>query len=162
MIQTSPEQLDRLINKVEECNLEFKTAQHSFNQSHDLPDYCAALANERGGKLILGVKEKSDKHGEIVGTSAFTGTHNKLSNELLDKLGIRIDVEELFHSGKRVLIFHVPSRPTGSIIRSTGHYGIPMRAGESLREMDDLTLSSRGLFNVKCLLLMNGQFAKQY
>jgi hypothetical protein len=54
MIQTSPEQLERLINRVEDCNLEFKAAHNSFNQSHDLPDYCAALANERGGKLILG------------------------------------------------------------------------------------------------------------
>jgi len=142
MIQTTLEQLDRLINRLEDCNLEFKTAQHSFNQSHDLPDYCAALANERGGKLILGVKEKADKRGEIIGTSAFLGTHNKLSNELLDKLHIRIDVEEVFHSDNRVLIFHIPSRPTGSVVRSTGHYKIPMRAGESMREMDDQTLKS--------------------
>jgi ATP-dependent DNA helicase RecG len=142
MNQTSPEQLDRLINRIEDCHLEFKAAQHSFNQSHDLPDYCAALANERGGKLLLGVKEKADKRGEAIGTSAFSGTHNKLSNELLDKLGIRIDVEEVFHTGKRVLIFHVPSRPTGGFIRSTGHYEIPMRAGESLREMDDLTIKT--------------------
>jgi ATP-dependent DNA helicase RecG len=142
MIQTTPEQLDRLVNRLEDCTLEFKAAQHSFNQSHDLPDYCAALANERGGKLILGVKEKVDKRGEIIGTSAFIGTHNKLSNELLDKLHIRIDVEEVFHSDSRVLIFHIPSRPTGSVVRSTGHYKIPMRAGESMREMDDQTLKS--------------------
>lgn len=140
MMQTTPEQLDRLINRTEDCNLEFKAALNSFDRSRDLPDYCAALANERGGKLVLGVKEKADKKGAIIGTSAFFGTHNKLSNELLKELGIRVDVEEVVYCGKRVLIFHVPSRPTGSVIRSRGRYNIPMRAGDSLCEMDDHTL----------------------
>ena len=142
MIQTSPEQLDRLLNRIEDCSLEFKTAKNSFNQSHDLPDYCAALANERGGKLVLGVRETADRRREVVGTSAFLGTHNKLSNELLDKLSVRVDVEEIFRDGARLLIFHVPSRPIGTVIRSTGSYKIPMRVGESLREMDDQTLKS--------------------
>jgi len=142
MVHTSHDQLDRIIGRLEDTTLEFKSAQYSFNQSHELPDYCAALANERGGKLILGVRQKPDRQGEIIGTAAFSGTHNKLSNELLNKLGIRIDVEEIFHSGKRILIFHVPSRPAGSVIRSTGRYKIPMRAGESLREMDDHTLKT--------------------
>lgn len=138
MIQTTPEQLNRLLKRIEDCNLEFKEASNQFDRKNDLPDYCAALANERGGKLILGV----NKHGEVIGTKAFSGTHNKLSNEILDELGIRVDVEEVFHSGKRILIFHVPSRPAGSFIRSTGKYKNPMRAGESLREMDDQTLKS--------------------
>jgi ATP-dependent DNA helicase RecG len=142
MIQTSPEQFERLLSMPEDCNLEFKAARNSFDRSRDLPDYCAALANERGGKLILGVKEGPDKRGEVVGTTVFLGTHNKLSSELLNELKIRVDVEEAFCSGKRVLLFHVPSRPAGGFIRSTGRYEIPMRAGESLREMDDLTIKS--------------------
>jgi ATP-dependent DNA helicase RecG len=141
MIQTSSEQLDCLINRVEDCNIEFKKAAHNFD-SRELRDYCAALANERGGKLLLGVQQKPDKKGDIIGTTVYQGTHNKLSNELLNELGIRVDVEEIFLSGKRVLVFHVPSRSTGSVIRSTGHYKIPMRAGESLCEMDDQTLKS--------------------
>lgn len=142
MIQTTPEQLERLLNRVEDCNLEFKTAKTGFDRRYELPDYCAALSNERGGKLILGVSEKSEKTGEVAGTAAFAGTHNKLSNELLNELGIRVDVEELFYTDKRVLIFHVPSRSAGTVIRSTGRYKIPMRVGESLREMDDQTLKS--------------------
>jgi ATP-dependent DNA helicase RecG len=142
MITTTIEQLNRLMNRLEDCHLEFKAAQNSFDRSRDLPDYCAALANEGGGRLILGVKEKSDKKGEIIGTQAFKSTHNKLSNELLNILGIRVDVEEIIHPNGRVLIFHVPSRPIGSIIHSKGNYYIPMRAGESLREMDDQTLKS--------------------
>ena len=141
-MQTTPEQLDRLLNRVEDCNLEFKEATFQFDTRKDLPDYCAALANEGGGKLLLGVKQKKDKKGEIIGTKAFEGTWNTLSNELFNKIKHRIDVEEVFHSGNRILIFHVPLRPAGSVIRSTGHYKIPMRAGESLREMDDLTLKN--------------------
>jgi ATP-dependent DNA helicase RecG len=138
MITTSIEQLDRLLAGHEGCNLEFKTAAEQFDRKHDLPDYCAALANEGGGKLILGV----NKNREIVGTRAFHGTYNTLSNVLLDGIGIRVDVEEVMHPKGRVLIFHVPSRPTGKIIHSTGHCKYPMRAGESLREMDDQTMKS--------------------
>ncbi|MBU2591092.1 MAG: putative DNA binding domain-containing protein [Nitrospinae bacterium] len=140
MINTTTEEFVRLIDRIEDCNLEFKTAKTKFNYDYDLPDYCAALANERGGKLILGVTEGADKKGKVVGTSVFSGTHNKLSNKLFDKLGIRVDVEELYYEGKRVLIFHVPSRPVGQPIRSTGkNYYYPMRVGESLQEMDDQT-----------------------
>jgi len=62
--------------------------------------------------------------------------------QVLNELGIRVDVEEVHYPDGRVLIFHVPSRPTGTVIRSTGRYKIPMRAGESLCEMDDATLKS--------------------
>jgi ATP-dependent DNA helicase RecG len=146
MITTTPEHLDRLVNRLEDCTIEFKTAAHNFD-SRQLRDYCTALANERGGKLFLGVHEKVDKKGEVTGTTAFNGTYNRLSNELLNELGIRIEVEEVIHPQGRVLIFHVPSRPMGSVIRSTGHYKIPMRAGESLCEMDDHTL--RTIMNEK-------------
>ncbi len=44
------------------------------------------------------------------------------------------------HPNGRVLVFHVPSRPVGQAVRSTGNYHYPMRAGESLVEMDQLTL----------------------
>jgi len=121
--------------------LEFKTAKNSFSIDKDLPDYCAAISNEGGGKLILGV----DPYGKVVGTSAFQGTLNKLSHDLFTKIKIRVDVEELLHPEGRVLIFHIPPRPRGRPIRSTGAYTYPMRAGESLTEMDDITL--RTIFN---------------
>lgn len=141
MIQTSPEQFERILNRMEDCNLEFKKAANSFD-SRELRDYCAALANERGGKLLFGVQQKPDKTTEVTGTVAYQGTHNRISNDLIDELGIRVDVEELYYDSKRVLILHIPSRPVGSVVRSTGHYKIPMRAGESLREMDDQTLKA--------------------
>lgn len=136
MPKTSIEILESWLKQPEDLHLEFKKAKNSFSKDKKLPDYCAALANEGGGKLILGV----NPNRRIVGTEAFQGTHNTLSNDLLAKLRIRIDIEELKHPYGRVLIFHVPGRPPGQAIQSTGRYRYPMRAGESLVEMDALTL----------------------
>jgi len=134
--QTSWELFYKWLKSPEGRNLEFKEAKNSFSHEKELPDYCAALANEGGGKLILGVSDKRD----ICGTKAFLDNSNRLSHDLLQKLDIRVDVEELTVENKRVLIFHVPSRSVGLPVRSTGKYTYPMRAGESLVEMDSETL----------------------
>jgi len=134
---TNIEQLHKWLTRQEGLNLEFKEAKSQFGHDKDLPDYCAALANEGGGKLILGVTNK----GGVVGTKAFQGTHNQLSQHLLSSIGIRVDVEELFTEEKRILIFHIPPRPfIGRPVKSSGNYTYPMRAGESLMEMDEQTL----------------------
>lgn len=75
---TQPDELKEWLRNPEGLHLECKKASGSFSQDRDLPDYCAALANEGGGKLILGVEDKTHK---IVGTKAFEGTVNKLSHE---------------------------------------------------------------------------------
>lgn len=135
---TSIEEFDAWLKQMEGTRLEFKTAASSFSADKDLPDYCAALANEGGGKLVLGVSPDR----RVVGTKAFQGTHNRLPHALLTKLKIRIDVEELLHPKGRVLIFHVPPHPPEQPVRSTGKYAYPMRAGESLVEMDLMTLKA--------------------
>ena len=134
---TTINDLNNWLRKPENITLEFKEARRTFSQNRDLPDYCAALANEGGGKLILGVDDPTHK---VVGTQTYHGTYQKLSHELLQKLKIRVDVEELHHPDGRVLIFHVPPHPPGQPIKSTGKYTFPMRAGESLVEMDNMTL----------------------
>lgn len=131
MAKTNEEQFKEWLKSPEGLNLEFKKAENSFSEAKDLPDYCAALANEGGGKLILGVSDDRN----IVGTKAFDGTVNDLSHKILQNIKIRIDVEELFIDGKRILIFHIPSRPIATIIGSSGNYKYPMRAGSSLVEM---------------------------
>ena len=138
---TTIEEFNNWLQKPEGCNLEFKEAKNMFNANKDLPDYCAALANEGGGKLILGV----DNNRKVVGTTAFQGTYNKLTHDLLTKIKIRVDVEQLDHTNGRILIFHIPPHLQGIPIKSTGAYTYPMRAGESLTEMDETTLKS--IFN---------------
>lgn len=130
---TTIAELNSWLKKPEGIHLEFKAARTGFNESKDLPDYCAALANEGGGKLMLGV----DNDGTVVGTEAFRGTFNKLPNKLWQSLRIRVDVDEIQHPQGRVLVFHIPARPKGKGIQSTGEYHYPWRLGESLGEMPD-------------------------
>jgi ATP-dependent DNA helicase RecG len=130
---TTIDELNQLIKDQEGCRLEFKSARASYSEK-DLSEYCAAISNEGGGKFLLGV----NNDGEVVGTSAFIGTHNQLQNKLLQGLGIRVDVEEIKHSDGRVLIFNIPAHLPGKPIRLSGKY--LMRAGESLVEMDEGTL----------------------
>lgn len=134
MTQTTVTQLEDWLMRPEGTTLEFKEARNSFNSKNDLPDYCAALANEGGGKLLSGVNNA----GKVVGTHAFQGTVDKVSHELYTKIKIRVDIEEIEHPDGRVLVFHVPGRLQGQRIKSTGRYLYPMRMGESLAEMDDM------------------------
>lgn len=131
---TTIEEFNKWLKKPEGMNLEFKAASNQFDSEHKLPDYCAAIANVGGGKLLLGV----DKNGKVVGTKWRESTYNQLSHDLLQKLSLKIDVEELLHPEGRILIFHVPPRPIGTPIKSNGKY--LMRAGESLVEMDEENL----------------------
>ena len=123
------EQIEKLIALRENEHCEFKEAKDQYD-STKLTQYCAALANEGGGKFILGV---SDKHPrKIVGTSAFPNI-NKIRNQLLERLHLRIEVDEIFHPAGRVVILTIPSRPLGRPIEFKGAYW--MRSGESLVPM---------------------------
>ena len=129
-----------------EDKVEFKEAKRDFSfagGSHTDPaerrkcvlGYIVALANEEGGYLVLGVKEKKQSPHEIVGTTFAEGKTGELSDEIYKRLSIRVDIEELFDNGKRVLVFHIPSRPIGSTLKFEG---VPlMRIGDSLRVMSD-------------------------
>ncbi len=132
---TTQEEFKKWLLQKENTHLEFKVAKNNFDYDHQLSDYCAAIANEDGGKLILGV---TDKIREIVGTNAFLENWNTLSHKLLQKLGVRVDVEEFFYESQRILIFHIPKHFSGQPIISNKKY--LMRAGESLEPMDKQTL----------------------
>jgi hypothetical protein len=57
-----------LLEDDESGRLEFKAAKSHYD-FEELLKYCAALANEGGGKMILGVSDKKPR--AIVGTAAF-------------------------------------------------------------------------------------------
>lgn len=132
---TTTEQFKKWLSEKEDINLEFKLAENNFDFDHKLSDYCAAIANEEGGKLILGVENKIRS---IIGSRAFLKNWNTLSHDLLQRLGIRVDVEEFFYEEKRTLIFHIPKHFPGQPVMSNDVYW--MRAGESLTPMDTQTL----------------------
>lgn len=133
---TTIEEFESWLKEPESNHIEFKSASAEYSPKK-LYDYCAALANEGGGKLILGVTDSK----QVVGTKAFQGTHQTLDHDLFKVLKVRVDVEEFFYQNKRVLIFHAPSKALGQIIHSSGNYKRPMRVGASLVEMDDRTIN---------------------
>lgn len=121
--------LELLLQEKEGENVEFKEAKQGLD-FRKLAAYCVALANERGGKLILGTTDKRPR--KIVGSNAFTNTE-KIKRRLLDAIHLRIEIEEIRHPDGRVLVFHVPSRPLGMPLQYDGRY--LMRSGESLVSM---------------------------
>ncbi|MYH17019.1 MAG: MloB [Gammaproteobacteria bacterium] len=115
----------------EHQRLEFKEAKTSF-LTEKLNQYCVALANEGGGHLLLGVSDRPPR--EVTGTSAFPNPV-KVEERLFQKIGFRVDVEEVPHPDGRVLVFHVPARPRGTAYDLDGRY--LMRSGSSLVAMSE-------------------------
>ncbi len=128
-MSVSVEQLESWMLGVEDEHLEFKEAKNQYN-TEKLIRYCSALANERGGKMILGVTDKKPRR--VVGTRAFDDL-NSVKTKLVDKLRLRIEATVVAHPDGRVLVFEVPSRPIGMPIAWDGAY--LMRAGEDLVPM---------------------------
>jgi predicted HTH transcriptional regulator len=129
---TTAEQID-LWRKApsEHQRLEFKEAKNQYHFDN-LCEYCVALANEGGGQLLLGVADKPP--WPVVGTQAFLDPV-ALANRLFNALRFRIDVDDVDHPDGRVLVFRIPSRPSGTAYHLQGKY--LMRSGASLVPMSE-------------------------
>lgn len=124
--------LDQLTNWMvadEDEHLEFKEAKNRFD-FEELVRYCAALANEGGGKIILGITDTKPR--KVVGTRAFDDLERTKAG-LIERLHLRIDVDAVRHPDGRVLVFTAPPRPIGMPIQHRGAYW--MRGGEDLIPM---------------------------
>jgi len=131
-MNTTPEQIDLWRQSPSEHQrLEFKEAKTQFD-NRKLYEYCVALANEGGGRLLLGVEDKPPR--TVVGTRAFRNPV-AMAEKLFQAVGFRVDIEEIAHPGGRVLVFHIPSRPRGTAYHLDGKY--LMRAGEALVPMSE-------------------------
>jgi ATP-dependent DNA helicase RecG len=127
---TTIEELERLMQAPREVEgLEFKAARTGFDGGR-LMDYCVGIANDGGGKLILGITNTPPR--QIVGTTAVSDTQ-EMQKKVLDKLHFEAKIEEIFHSKGRVVVCHIPSRPPGTPCHHDGRYW--MRSGEDLRAM---------------------------
>ena len=127
-----------------EDHVEFKRAIHNFpfdGGDRKLPKdrrkcvlgYVVALANEKGGMLVLGMED--ERPHDVSGSDFGINRLGEIVDKVYERLQIRITTEELYKDGKRVLVITVPSRPIGKTLKFEG---IPlMRTGESLRDMSD-------------------------
>lgn len=116
-------------------SFEFKEAKNDYD-FEKLVKYCCALANEGGGRVILGVTDKRPRRA--VGSKAFDQPE-RTRKGICDRLPLGVDFEEIVHPdcgpGSRVLVFRVPGRPYGTPIKYAGRYW--MRKEDSLEEMSE-------------------------
>lgn len=126
---TPVEDLELLLTLGEDEHLEFKEAKRHFD-FEELVKYVVALANERGGRMVLGVTDKLPR--KVVGTIAFPDL-GRIKADLSDRVHLRVDAEEISHPDGRIVVFHVPSRPIGMPIHYEGQFF--MRSGERLVAM---------------------------
>ncbi len=110
-------------------HLEFKEAKTSF-EFEDLVKYCVALANEGGGRLVLGVTDKRPRR--VVGSRAFEDLERTKSG-LSQRLPLRCDAQTIPHPDGRVVVFEAPARPLGMPMHYKGAYW--MRGGDGLVPM---------------------------
>lgn len=119
-------QLREWMLRPEDEHLEFKEAKARFDFEL-LVKYCCALANERGGHMVLGVTDKRPR--KVVGSRAFSDLQ-RTKFGLVERLRLRVDAWEVEHLDGRVIVFEVPSRPLGVPLQYNGAYW--MRGGESV------------------------------
>lgn len=128
----TPEQIDLWRSMTSENqNLEFKEAKTQYDNKK-LYKYCVAIANEGGGHLVLGIKDKLPR--PVVGSAAFSNTV-EMASKLFAVIGFRVDIEEVRHPDGRVVVFSIPSRPRGTAYHLDGTY--LMRSGEELVPMSE-------------------------
>ncbi len=125
------EQLAEIMASKEGENLEFKEAKTKYD-FEKLVQYCAALANEGGGKILFGITDKRPR--AVVGSQAFKQPERTRAG-LIKRLHLNIDFSIVPHPAGRVLIFHVPCHPIGNPVKSKGIYW--QRQGDSLIAMTE-------------------------
>jgi ATP-dependent DNA helicase RecG len=121
-------ELEQLVweQEKEDEHLEFKEAKGDFANKL-LAAYCVALANEGGGKLVLGVTDKRPR--KIVGTRAAKNPTNTVLM-LRKEAGLDVKAQDIAHPHGRVLVFHVGPHPLGKALSYKGSFY--KREGESL------------------------------
>lgn len=129
---TTPEQIEIWCKcSSEHQTLEFKEAKTKFSNSK-IYEYCVAIANEGGGKLVLGISDQVPRN--VVGSRAIRDTV-KMEEQIFQAINFRVDIEEVLHHDGRILIFHIPSRPQGTAYHMKGVY--LMRVGQELKPMSE-------------------------
>ncbi len=89
---TTPDQIDLLLAaRTEHQQLEFKEATNQYD-TRKLSEYCVAIANEGGGKLLLGIADQPPRR--VTGSKAFSNTVD-IAEKIFNWIGFRVDVEEV-------------------------------------------------------------------
>lgn len=125
----SADKLRVLLASPEDEHLEFKRAESSYSEDK-VVKYCCALANEGGGKLLLGIADAKPR--QIIGSQAFPDLE-KIRATLVRELRLKIPVYDLRLPEGRVVVFEAPPHPLGLPLQYERTYWC--RRGEELTGM---------------------------
>jgi ATP-dependent DNA helicase RecG len=128
-MKTPVERLEAWMAEPEAERLEFKEAKSNYSYDK-LARYCAALANEGGGRIVLGVTDKRPRR--VVCSQAFPDPGHTAARLTRD-LQFRIEFEEIQHPDGRALAFTAPPHMLGLPVQYQGIYWA--RAGDELKAM---------------------------
>lgn len=128
-MKTPVERLEAWMAEPEAERLEFKEAKSNYSYDK-LARYCVALANEGGGRIVLGVTDKRPRR--VVGSQAFPDPGHTAARLTRD-LQFRIEFEEIQHPDGRALAFTAPPHMLGLPVQYQGIYWA--RAGDELKAM---------------------------
>lgn len=112
------EKIQEWLSSKEDHSLEFKEAKDNF-EMNDLCKYCVAIANEGGGFLVLGISDSTPR--KVVGSNAFKDKED-IEKRLLDALKFRVDTQSIIFQEKRILVFVIPPRPSGTAYNYKGSF----------------------------------------
>lgn len=133
----TPEELRRILESHEGPRLEFKRAAHRFDFD-ELVRYCVAIANEGGGRIVLGVSDSRPR--QVAGTTALPEP-GQTEASIFQRIGHHVSIDEVTDEERhRVVVVTVPGRLPGSAWSDRGAYW--MRAGEALVPMSDERLKA--------------------
>lgn len=110
------ETVQELLEAKEGEHVQFKEAKNRFDFGEAVK-CCCALANNGGGKLVLGITDKRPR--SVVGTAAFDQPERTRMG-LIEKLKVNVDFQLFNYEGRRVLVFDVKSRPIGLPVQYDG------------------------------------------
>jgi len=122
--------------KESEDKVEFKEAKNQYNYNSgrkSVLGYTVAFANEKGGYLVLGLKDAFPHN--VCGSIAFAGREGQLEQDVYRDTGVRIQTEVLYEGPNRVLVIKIPPRPIGKPLYFND---VPlMRVGDGLDRMSE-------------------------
>lgn len=134
--------------RFESEELEFKhfASEKALHGSRDLPGEVAALANTRGGVIIVGVKDDSDVpfgqwQEQLAGFETpvdIEVTKQRLCGRLQPRVDLRLSV--IRFEGRDYMLIRVPRRRDVVVLTSSGK--AYTRSGTESRPMDPLELSA--------------------
>ncbi len=100
MTRTLQQLAELLLVRSEDEHLESKAAENRYD-FEELVYYCVALANEGGGRMILGVTDSVPR--QVVGTKAFEVPERTVAG-IYERLHLKVACEAVAHPSGRVLI----------------------------------------------------------